>query len=246
MDAEMKARELLAEVERGPVRDYGTVHRRVAHEAIRRALEQPASAAGDGMREIGELIRTQDNRITDQPIFIVQQKREHVADADYDHDRVVWVSEDNREVGADEAEAAEAHFVKEYEAPDGLRRLALRVEWEFVTACFTEQGCKDYLKLDGHNLREPRIYAAGSYRNEEWRAVRKFLMDLAAPTPPAAAQEDGRDAVYGYCPICGAKGAARERRPNGDDICANKHKYPSRSAIKKAAMLTSPDSGKEG
>jgi hypothetical protein len=72
------------------------------------------------------------------------------------------------------------------------------------------------------------------------------LADYAAPTPPAAAQEDGRDAVYGYCPICGAKGAARERRPNGDDICANKHKYPSRSAIKKAAMLTSPDSGKEG
>jgi hypothetical protein len=77
----------------------------------------------------------------------------------------------------------------------------------------------------------------------EAHALRQYA---AAPTPPATAQEDGRDAVYGYCPICGAKGAARERRPNGDDICANKHKYPSRSAIKKAAMLTSPDSGKEG
>ena len=40
MNAEQKARELLAEVERGPVCDYGTVHRRIAHEAIARALEQ--------------------------------------------------------------------------------------------------------------------------------------------------------------------------------------------------------------
>ncbi|CAB5207116.1 hypothetical protein UFOVP183_31 [uncultured Caudovirales phage] len=34
-------------------------------------------------------------------------------------------------------------------------------------------------------------------------------------------------AVYGYCPQCGAKGAMRERRPNGNDKCANGHTYPS-------------------
>jgi DNA-directed RNA polymerase subunit RPC12/RpoP len=35
-------------------------------------------------------------------------------------------------------------------------------------------------------------------------------------------------AVYGYCPECGAKGVMRERRPNGNDKCANGHTYPSR------------------
>ena len=34
-------------------------------------------------------------------------------------------------------------------------------------------------------------------------------------------------AVYGYCPKCGAKGVMRERRPNGNDTCANGHVYPS-------------------
>ena len=34
-------------------------------------------------------------------------------------------------------------------------------------------------------------------------------------------------AVYGYCPQCGAKGVMRERRPNGNDKCANGHTYPS-------------------
>lgn len=34
-------------------------------------------------------------------------------------------------------------------------------------------------------------------------------------------------AVYGYCPECGAKGVTRERRPNGNDKCANGHTYSS-------------------
>jgi hypothetical protein len=37
-------------------------------------------------------------------------------------------------------------------------------------------------------------------------------------------------AVYGYCPECGAKGVMRERRPNGNDKCANGHTYPSNTA----------------
>ncbi len=38
------------------------------------------------------------------------------------------------------------------------------------------------------------------------------------------------EAVYGYCPDCGGKGVSRERRPNGFDICENKHKYLSSDA----------------
>ena len=37
-------------------------------------------------------------------------------------------------------------------------------------------------------------------------------------------------AVYGYCPECGAKGVMRERRPNGNDKCANGHTYPSNTS----------------
>ena len=35
-------------------------------------------------------------------------------------------------------------------------------------------------------------------------------------------------ATLGYCPVCGAPGTLRERRINGDDICANGHRYPSK------------------
>lgn len=36
---------------------------------------------------------------------------------------------------------------------------------------------------------------------------------------------------YGNCPICGAKGIMRERRPFGNDKCENRHTYPSCDAI---------------
>ena len=36
---------------------------------------------------------------------------------------------------------------------------------------------------------------------------------------------------YGYCPICCSATKARERRPDGDDICENGHKYPSNTAV---------------
>ncbi len=32
---------------------------------------------------------------------------------------------------------------------------------------------------------------------------------------------------YGLCPICGANGELRERRPHGNDRCAQGHSYPS-------------------
>ena len=36
---------------------------------------------------------------------------------------------------------------------------------------------------------------------------------------------------YGYCPICGAPGKTRERRPDGNDICERGHTYPAKSAL---------------
>lgn len=36
---------------------------------------------------------------------------------------------------------------------------------------------------------------------------------------------------YGFCPICGAPGVERERRPNGNDACQQGHAYPSSKAL---------------
>ena len=55
-------------------------------------------------------------------------------------------------------------------------KIALKEIDQFETACFTEQGCKDYLEANGHNLRKPFIYAHSLYRNREMLELRKMLM----------------------------------------------------------------------
>lgn len=131
--------------------------------------------------EIAENLATQDNRITDQPLFIVQQKRTYVTEENYNDSRYEWretESGDHCKADPLRAKRLEAIYQRTYEKPKGWERYCVFDVWEFVTACFTEQGCKDYIAINGHNLREPRIYADGSFRNHEYQAVRNFLLQL--------------------------------------------------------------------
>lgn len=141
-----------------------------------------APAAPDELREIGRLLATQNNRITDQPLFIVQQKRSYVTDDDYS-ERYEWrETESGDHIEASPLRAARLELLhKHYRETPGWQRFAMFDVWEFVTACFTEQGCKDYLRINGHNLKETRIYADGSFRNHEYQAVRSWLLSLHTP-----------------------------------------------------------------
>ena len=48
------------------------------------------------------------------------------------------------------------------------------------------------------------------------------------PTPVTGPSQG---APYGYCPICGAHGQTRERRPDGYDRCTAGHLYPTGEAV---------------
>ena len=62
---------------------------------------------------------------------------------------------------------------------------------------------------------------------ERFEGNKKLWPEAITAIKEALAQEQEPVAVYGYCPECGAKGVMRERRPNGNDKCANGHTYPS-------------------
>ncbi len=125
---------------------------------------------------IGELIRTQDNRITDQPLFVVFQKREIIGSDEHSPSRICWVW-DGEEVSELRAKRLEALY-QDGRDTRGYDRYAMQEVDEFVTACFTEHGCKDYLRQNGHNLRLPYIYACGSFRNNEYQLVRNWLAGI--------------------------------------------------------------------
>ncbi|MBZ7036567.1 hypothetical protein FMK35_29470, partial [Klebsiella variicola] len=125
---------------------------------------------------IGELIRTQDNRITDQPMFVVFQKSEIIGSDEHSPSRICWVW-DGEEVSELRAKRLEALY-QDGRDTRGYDRYAMQEVDEFVTACFTEHGCKDYLRQNGHNLRLPCIYACGSFRNNEYQLVRNWLAGI--------------------------------------------------------------------
>ncbi|EOT3441163.1 ead/Ea22-like family protein, partial [Escherichia coli] len=137
-----------------------------------RIEELQTKSAPDSFGIIGENIRTQDNRITSDPMFCVYQKREIVVDADYDYDRIVWVDEDGNEANKRQSRRLELLHENFREPPEKWRRVAVKDIDEFVTCCFTEQGCKDYLAVNGHNLRLPFIYVKSGFRNAEYIGIR--------------------------------------------------------------------------
>jgi hypothetical protein len=139
------------------------------------------------LREIGKLIREQDNRCTDAPIFIVQQlKRVYGFDPEYaDDDCIAWIDHANDcSVASPEEHTAleEAYQNGEYtKISENWTRTAYQDRWEFVTACFTEHAAREHIRINGHNLNGPRVYAESSFRNEEFRTVRQFLLSLEEP-----------------------------------------------------------------
>jgi hypothetical protein len=153
------------------------------------------------LSSVCEQVVHQDNRCTAIPIFVVQQLvYDYGYDADYRPDHWAWshvsgdlvIREDtdpvewNRLNALDNGEAPAAPEPEDDDEDDEVppsldkfRKVYYVERWEFVTACFTEQGCKDYLRLNAHNLHKPRIYVEGGYRNEEWELIRKLLTILS-------------------------------------------------------------------
>lgn len=154
-------------------------------DGARNAREAETGALSAWATNIGERLRTQDNRITALPIFAVQQRLRIYGMEDEYSEHVVWLDccNDYREATPEEHEKFEA-LHNDGEEVEDWQRTGYRDVWEFVTCCLTEQGCKDYIKVNGHNLKEPRIYAYSGYRNAEWEKLREYF--LSHPVPDTA------------------------------------------------------------
>lgn len=140
--------------------------------------------------DIAANLASQDNQMTSHPMFLVEQKRRHTGyDPVYapNPECIVWIDGDGIVTDADEIKRLDEEFNRTAAEPGDYIRSAYVDRWEFVTACFTEQGCKDYIAANGHNLKEPRIYVASGYGNAEWQAVRQYLLSSASAVEELAA-----------------------------------------------------------
>lgn len=132
------------------------------------ANEHSARQGQDGLSKLfvfGERLRTQDNRITSNPMFCVQEKK--------------------REHGFDRRWCETTEFVFDGEVvpmgTPGAEEIGYRDRWVTVMVAFTEAGCEEYLRLNGHNhLGETRIYVESWNRCPEMIAIREYLIALTS------------------------------------------------------------------
>lgn len=136
------------------------------------ATQEHAAAVADALeafyispflRDLTQRMRTQDNRCTADPFFLVQECVRHYGYDPEGSDRTVFVDCDGEECAEDDVSATETGYVD---------------RWEYVTGCFTEQGAKDYIAANRHRHKgELRIYADSLYRNREMIELRAHLLE---------------------------------------------------------------------
>lgn len=123
------------------------------------------------IKEIGDRLKTQDNRCTQNPMFCVQEKKRDVGYDTAYSDRRCWHNSEGSETIYDD----DPNFKK----PEGdqWEEFGYVDRWETVMVAFTEEGCKEYLRLNGHNhCGETRIYVESFNRCPEMIFIRELLM----------------------------------------------------------------------
>jgi len=109
------------------------------------------------LEQISHRLKTQDNRITQNPMFCVQEEKRDVGyDSSY-ADNTCWYHADSGDTvyerPADETDYEEFGY---------------KDRWETVMVAFTEAGCQEYIELNGHNHQgKLRIYAESFNRCPE-------------------------------------------------------------------------------
>jgi hypothetical protein len=136
------------------------------------------SNISDELLQIGQRLRSQDNRMNKSPIFQVRGKRRILGmDSAYCED-FEWIDTTNDFMIVEPPE-------DEDNPPDGIEKLYYIIVEEVLAVSFSEEGCKEHIGLNRNNYKqsydEVFIYADSIWRCPEMLAIRKFLMSLPPP-----------------------------------------------------------------
>ena len=136
-----------------------------------------------------EELRTQDNAITADPLFVVYDKQ-RIYGLDSDHaEHYCWLYPDR---GDGRSEVTDSELVARLNHLDSLGQEPeiagvqyalmgyLDVD-RFITCCLTRKAAKLFIARNSHRLRKPFVYVESLDRNDEMIALRNHLMSGEAP-----------------------------------------------------------------
>lgn len=145
--------------------------------------QQAVAQVPDAIRLMAQRIAADDfKHCTSDPIFTVE-KRNLIIGLDLDYDCQVGWFHDGDQVTGDEAAALEAAYQESGSEPDDFTRTGIAESWEHHASYLTKEAAEAFVQAKGDAY---RVYVDSGCRNHEWKALRAFLLQIAAPTPPAA------------------------------------------------------------
>jgi hypothetical protein len=115
------------------------------------------------LKEMSHEILTQDNRITNHPVFEVQEKERTYGLEPGWSEHFEWLNDEGTVCN---------------KSDDGAIKVYYSEKWRMVQPFFTMKAAEEYIRENKHNMKEPRVYVASGYRNKEWQAIREFLKTL--------------------------------------------------------------------
>ena len=122
----------------------------------------------DTLSDIAHEINTQDNRCTADPLYCVFEKdRIYGVGSDYT-DQWEWCNSD-QQCHCDKSEWCGSKS-------NECEKVGYIEIDRFVNAHFTERAAKEHIRINGHNLKNPYVYATSLWRCEEMKHIREFLM----------------------------------------------------------------------
>jgi hypothetical protein len=159
------------------------------------------------LTEMSNLMRTQNNRGTQYPLFIIQEMQDIITGEDRG-DRVIYFnSGDQKDITIEQFEALEQaqeddcsdeeiEQLLEEVGMDGLgdfdssewERLEVKQEWvhrDDAGVFFTEKACNDHIAANSHHYRIVRSYVISAWRNPEMQEVMKMILKLTGDEIPS-------------------------------------------------------------
>jgi hypothetical protein len=143
------------------------------------------------LKQTSEQMRSQNNRGTQYPLFVIQDKKEVVTHGDY-CDFHKYSGEEGNEIEEKdvceecESKACSDGFLETSPCVDcGVQYyLPVKEIWEFnlrAGVFFTEKACDEHIKQnDYHYSKNVRSYVIGAWRNEEMKAVMQSILEKTA------------------------------------------------------------------
>jgi len=128
------------------------------------------------MKSIGQKIKTQDNRGTSHPMYLVQEKvRDYGYDPEYSDD-YTWTNNEGDSPDRDEFDELEGAYRLDGDDHRGeWYRIHYNDRWEYVQTFFTQDAAEAFIRTQAHKYGELRTYVDSGYNNPEWRQIRDYL-----------------------------------------------------------------------